>query len=103
MDELRALRDDGPTEAELRVAKEHLKGQLMLSLESTSSRMSNLARQELHLGRQQSLAETLRRVEAVSVSQIHRLTRELAGCVRLGLAAVGPVKHLRLRRESLRL
>ena len=48
----RSLRDDGPTSRELEVAKEHLKGSLMLSLESTSSRMSNLARQEIYFGRQ---------------------------------------------------
>ena len=53
--ELRDLRDNGPQEDELHVAKEHLKGSLMLALESTSSRMSNLARQEFYFGRQLTL------------------------------------------------
>ena len=38
------------SDEELRRAKDHLKGSLMLSLESTSSRMSNLARQEMYFG-----------------------------------------------------
>jgi predicted Zn-dependent peptidase len=48
LEELKSLRDHGPETAELEMAKEHLKGSLMLSLESTSSRMSNLARQEIY-------------------------------------------------------
>src|SRR5205807_6389338 len=44
--EFKLLKNERITEEELRRAKDHLKGSLMLSLESTSSRMSNLARQE---------------------------------------------------------
>ena len=50
VDELRGMKQP-PPETELRRAKDHLKGSLMLSLESTSSRMSNLARQEMYLDR----------------------------------------------------
>jgi predicted Zn-dependent peptidase len=100
--ELRDLRDRGIRPAELAVAKEHLKGQLMLSLESTSSRMSNLARQEFYLKRHQSLEETLVRVDRVTAGQVHRLARELVGRRSLAFAAVGPVRRLRLGREDLR-
>ena len=47
--ELRELRDTPVPDDELRRAKDHLKGSLMLSLESTSSRMSHLARQDMLL------------------------------------------------------
>ena len=47
-------------EAELRRAKDHLKGSLMLSLESTSSRMSHLARQEIYFGRHFTMDEVLK-------------------------------------------
>jgi predicted Zn-dependent peptidase len=103
LDELRSLRDRGPTEAELEVAREHLKGSLMLALEQTSSRMSNLARQEIYLGRPQTLGETLRRVNAVSVRAVHRLCRELTHEQRVSLAAVGPVRRLRVSPAALRL
>ena len=44
--EIRRLKEEPMSDDELRRAKDHLKGSLMLGLESTSSRMSNLARQE---------------------------------------------------------
>ena len=47
----------------MRRAKDHLKGSLMLSLESTSSRMSNLARQEMHFRRFFSLDELAESIE----------------------------------------
>jgi predicted Zn-dependent peptidase len=103
LEELRSLRDHGPTQDELEVAREHLKGSLMLSLEQTSSRMSNLARQEMYLGRQQTLNETLRRVAGVRRAAVHHVAGELLQGGRAALAAVGPVRRLRLGREALRL
>ena len=57
--ELRELRGDAVPDDELRRAKDHLKGSLMLSLESTSSRMSHLARQNMAFGRHFTLDEML--------------------------------------------
>ena len=50
--ELQRMKDEPLPESELRRAKDHLKGSLMLNLESTSSRMSHLARQEIYFDRQ---------------------------------------------------
>ena len=58
-EEFRNVRGDGVSLEELRRAKDHLKGSMMLSLESTSARMSNLARQTLYLHRFISLDEML--------------------------------------------
>jgi predicted Zn-dependent peptidase len=103
MQELRDLRDRGPAEEEVCVAREHLKGALMLSLESTASRMSNLARQEIYFHRQLSLEETLRRVERVTRLRVQRLARELVDRQRLSLAAVGRVNRLKLDETALKL
>ena len=102
-DELRQLRDHGPSEEEVSVAKENLKGSMMLSLESTSSRMSNLARQEIFLRRQLTLEETVQGVEQVTTRKVHRLARSLFDGQRLSLAAVGRVGRLRLRPRDLTL
>ena len=64
--ELRRMKDEPLPESELRRAKDHLKGSLMLNLESTSSRMSHLARQEIYFDRQFGLDETLEGVERVT-------------------------------------
>ncbi len=90
-----------PEPSETEVAKEHLKGSLMLSLESTVSRMSNLARQEIYFGRQFSLEEMIRGVEAVSRESIHRVARRLFETRRLAVAAVGRTRGLRLGRGTL--
>ncbi len=103
VEELRSLRDHGPAANEVMVAREHLKGSLMLSLESTTSRMSNLARQEIYLKRQEGLADTLLAVDRVTVRQVHDLCREVVGSRQLGLAAVGRVRGLGIPREALRL
>ena len=75
--ELRRLKDEPMSGVELRRAKDHIKGSLMLGLESTSSRMSNLARQEMYFARQFSLDETLQGVEALTGDDVRRVTDEL--------------------------
>jgi predicted Zn-dependent peptidase len=96
VEELRQLRDHGPTEDELTVAKEHLKGSLMLALESTSSRMSNLARQEIYFGRQLTLEETIHGIERVTRRQLLNMARKTLDGQRLSLGAVGRVGRLKL-------
>lgn len=91
--ELRQLRDDGPREDELRVARENLKGSLMLGLESTSSRMSNLARQEIYLERQIGLNATLKGLERVDAQAVREAAGEIFNDVTMSAAAVGRVPN----------
>ncbi|BAD40517.1 M16 family metallopeptidase [Symbiobacterium thermophilum] len=67
----------GVTEEELAEAREQLKGQLMLGLESTSSRMSRLGRGELIRGFVHSPDEVIARVEAVTLEQVNELAHRL--------------------------
>ena len=75
-DEFRSVRGDGVSAEELRRAKDHLKGSMMLSLESTSARMSNLARQAMYLHRFISLDEMLASIEAVTREEVHAIARD---------------------------
>ncbi|MDF2939292.1 MAG: insulinase family protein [Paenibacillaceae bacterium] len=68
---------NGMTEAELRKGKEQLKGSLILSLESTSSRMNRLGKNELMLGRHYTLDEIIERIESVQLDQVRELTKEI--------------------------
>ena len=61
--EFQQLKQETIDDEELRRAKDHLKGSLMLSLESTSSRMSNLARQEMYFSRFFTLDELVESIE----------------------------------------
>jgi predicted Zn-dependent peptidase len=101
--EIRRMKDDPMSDVELRRAKDHLKGSLMLGLESTSSRMSNLARQEMYFDRQFSLDETLRGVEAVTHADVRRVTDELFAPAGLAATVLGAVNGLELPRERLHL
>lgn len=102
-DEMRALSREGPTAHEIDVAREHLKGSLMLSLESTSARMSNLARQEIYFKRQFSLGEMLREIDAVTPARVRSVARRVFNGERLALAAVGRVAALRRTGRTLAL
>src|SRR5471030_1348493 len=63
--EFRKLKDEPVPEEELRRSKDQLKGSLMLSLESSGARMSNLARQEMYFDHFYSMDELIERIEKV--------------------------------------
>ena len=67
---LQKLKRDGMTAEELNKGKEQLKGSLMLSLESTNSRMSRLGKNELLLGKHLTLDEILQRVDQVTLGHV---------------------------------
>jgi predicted Zn-dependent peptidase len=77
-------------DTELRRAKDHLKGSLMLSLENTASRMSHLARQEIYFDRHFGLDETLAGVERVSTDDLQRVARDLFANGSLAATVLGP-------------
>jgi predicted Zn-dependent peptidase len=73
LDELRKLRDIPLTRAELDGVKMQLKGNVLLNLESSSSRMSRLARMEIYLGRYHSLTDVSRQIDSVTSKRIQTL------------------------------
>src|SRR5438874_3921185 len=101
--ELRRLKDEPFPESELRRAKDHLKGSLMLNLESTSSRMSHLARQEIYFDRQFGLDETLEGVEKVTQDEVQRVARDLLKDGALAATVLGAVNGLEIPPERLSL
>jgi predicted Zn-dependent peptidase len=96
VEELRGIKGAPVAEAELRRAKDHLKGSLMLSLENTASRMSHLGRQEIYFDRQFSLDETLQGIERITVDDVQRVARDLFSSGSLAATVLGPVDGLQL-------
>ncbi len=86
--EFRKLKDELVTEEELARAKECLKGSLMLSLESSSSRMTYLAQQLIDFGRFYTMGQMLGRIDRVRRPDIRRLARQVFDST-LTLAALG--------------
>ena len=99
--ELRQLRDDHVGDVELRRAKDHLKGSLILNLEGTSSRMSHLARQEIYRDRTDTLDEMLAAIERVTVSDVNRMAQRFFATGSLGITVLGNVNGLQVTRERL--
>ncbi len=86
---------------EMRRTKDHLKGSFVLGLESTSSRMTNLARQELYFGRFFTIDEMLDRIEAVTAEEVRALAHEFFDPQKFAVAMLGRLDGFRLRRQDL--
>jgi predicted Zn-dependent peptidase len=97
--ELRDLKKTGVTAEELKRAKDHLKGSLMLSLESTSSRMNRLAKHELHLGSFLTIDEMLASIDGVKHEEVQALVTEVLDEDRLALTTLGPLDRRNLPAE----
>lgn len=74
---LATLKRDGITEKELKNSKEQMKGSLMLSLESTNSRMSRNGKNELLLGRHRSLDEIVEQIDAVTETGVNKMANSV--------------------------
>jgi len=99
--EFRQLKEQPISDEELRRAKDHLKGSLMLSLESTASRMSNLARQEMYFGQFFSLDALVENIEAVTAGDVQRIARTFFDARQIALTVLGNLENFKIGREDL--
>lgn len=90
--ELRKFRSEGATADELASAKLHLKGSILLSLESTTSRMSGIARQEYYFGQQYTPDEIIEHIDAVTLEDLQRVAQTVVDPESLSLTMLGNVK-----------
>ena len=86
---------------ELRRSKDQLKGSLMLSLESSSARMSNLARQEMYFDRFYDLDELIAKIEAVTVEDLTSLANEFFNTESVAVTILGNLTGLKISRSQL--
>jgi predicted Zn-dependent peptidase len=95
--ELAKLAEHGPSDSEIALAKEHIKGSMTLSLESSSSRMIRLGRSEFNFGRQFNIEEVEAKVDAVTREDVLQLAGELFASQNLGLCVLGPLDEPEIR------
>jgi len=100
--ELSRLRTDLLTERELFSAKEQVKGNFLLSMESTDNRMTRLAKHEIYFGRNVPPEETVAKIEAVSAEDVRNLAREIFDADRLSVAALGRVPDNAITKERMK-
>jgi predicted Zn-dependent peptidase len=101
MAELRRLKQETVGEAELKRAKDQLKSNIVLGLESSSSRMANLARQQMYFGRFFGVEEITREIEAVTPDDVKRLACELFRPEAIALTLLGNLGPMKIEREDL--
>lgn len=101
LEEFRALKSTPLDEEELGRAKDYLKGSMLLGLESTTSRMANLARQEMYFGRHLPLDEIAAGIDAVTSDDVLAVARELLVSDRLALTVLGPLNGFKISRRDL--
>jgi len=102
LDEMRAIKQRGATPEELGAAKLHLKGSILLSLESTVSRMSGIARQEYYFGRQFTSDEIIAQIEAVTLDDIQQIAQIIVDPTSLSLTLLGNLKSPGVSTDMLR-
>jgi predicted Zn-dependent peptidase len=99
--ELRRLKNEPVPEDELRRAKDQLKGSLMLSLESSTARMSNLARQEMYFEHFFGLDELIEKIEAVTAEDVRATAEEFFRQEMLAVTVLGNLNGLKISRDQL--
>ena len=101
IEEFARMKSEPVSDAELKRAKDQLKSNIVLGLESSGSRMSNLARQEIYFGRFYSVDEIVAEVEAVTPAEIQTLARSLFQPDSIAVTALGNLGDLAITREYL--
>ncbi len=99
--EFHKLKTEPVPDEELRRSKAQLKGSLMLSLESSTSRMSNLARQEMYFDRFYDLDELIARIEAVTADDLTSLANEFFKTESVAVTVLGNLPGLKITRDQL--
>jgi predicted Zn-dependent peptidase len=101
LDEFKRVKNEPVPEEELERVKDQLKGSLMLSLESSTSRMSNLARQDMYFERFIGQDEIIRSVEAVTAYQVAELANEIFTRDAVAVTLLGNLDGLKLPRTAI--
>ncbi len=91
--DINKIKGDYLSETEINRSKEQLKGNYMLGLESTSSRMTSLGKSELLLGEIYSPKEILDKIDRVTLGDIKNVTDKVFDYNKLNIAYVGKLKN----------
>ncbi|MEF9476353.1 MAG: insulinase family protein [Candidatus Mariimomonas ferrooxydans] len=96
IDQMREL-SSSITGDELQRSKNQLKGNIVLALESTNSKMVNIARQEMYYGRYFTPEDIIKAVESVTLEELKELSHRLLGNNAFALTVYGPVREMELQ------
>jgi len=101
LDEFRKLKQELLSEEELTRAKDQLKGNILMGLESSNSRMANLARQEMYFHNFFTVEEVIARIEEVSAAEVQAMAQGLFDPHRIAVTLLGRLDSVKLGRTRL--
>ncbi|HET7104418.1 MAG TPA: pitrilysin family protein [Terracidiphilus sp.] len=99
--ELRKLKENPLADEELTRAKNQLKGNILMGLESSNSRMANIARQEMYFQRFFGVDEIIARIDQVTAEQVQSMAKRLFQPDRIAVTLLGRLDGIRLTRRHL--
>ena len=101
MVEFAKLKQTPLTPDELTRAKDQLKGNILMGLESSNSRMANLARQEMYFRQFFSAEEVIARIDAVEAPAVQAMAQQLFDPERIAVTLLGRLDGVKLKRAQL--
>jgi predicted Zn-dependent peptidase len=99
--ELRKLKEATLSEEELTRAKDQVKGNILMGLESSNSRMANLARQEMYFQQFFTVEEIIARIDAVQADQVQTMAQRLFEPNRIAVTLLGRLDGIKMTRKQL--
>ena len=99
--EFRNLKEEPLPDEELKRAKDQLKGNILMGLESSNSRMANLARQEIYFGQFFTAEEITARIDTVEAAQVQAMAQRLFDPARIAVTLLGRLDGIKLNRTRL--
>lgn len=97
--EFKQVKEMSVDQEELDRAKAQLKGNLLLSLESSTARMSNLARQEMYYDHFFGINEIIQRIEAIQPEDVVAVAKEFFKPESIAVTVLGNLNGLKLSRD----
>ncbi len=101
LNELRRLKEETVSDVELKRAKDQVKSNMVIGLESSGSRMANLARQQMYFGRFFGVDEIMEEIETVTPTDIQELAQELFQPEAMALTLLGNLGSMKIERHDL--
>ena len=99
--EFQKLKQEPLTAEELTRAKDQVKGNILMGLESSSSRMANLARQEMYFKQFFTVDEVIARINEVEAAQVQAMAQRLFDPERIAVTLLGRLDGVKLKRDRL--
>ena len=101
LDEFSKLKQEPLSVEELTRAKDQVKGNILMGLESSNARMANLARQEMYFHEFITVDEIIARINDVAVDQVRTMAQRLFDAERIAVTLLGRLDGVKLKRDRL--